>query len=215
MLKLVYTEGSPGSRATRIVMDELNIQYESQITDAGATPDITPAMQVPCLIDDKRTIWEAPLIIEYLLFLRDKDLQIESEEKHRPLCRRLFRPEHEWDDKLALASVQTFGTSTATISQLLWTNVSHLENDFLGRCADRLIHLLDWYDDRIQGVPVGLFKDSIAVQDILLVCWLDFIDHRPLGLEWRNPELKNISYLFKELTHRQSFVDNPIEWWEP
>ena len=52
MLKLVYTEGSPGSRATRIVMDELNIQYESQITDAGATPDITPAMQVPCLIDD-------------------------------------------------------------------------------------------------------------------------------------------------------------------
>ena len=132
MLKLVYTVGSPGSRATRIVMDELGIQYESEISDAGASSSLTPAMQVPCLIDGKRTIWDSPLIIEYLLSLPDKESQVGSVKEPRQLFRGLFRPNYEWDDKLALASVQTFGTSTATISQLLWTKVDHRENDFLG-----------------------------------------------------------------------------------
>ena len=212
-MKLTYTLGSPGSRAVRVVMDELQIEYKSEVSDAGASAEITPAMQVPCLIDNGMTIWEAPLIIEYLLSLSRKSPQVSGDKG--AISDTLYRSEFKWEDKLALASVQTFGTSTATISQMLWTNVRHEDNEFLGRCAERLIHLLDWYEKRIGGMPVGLFKDAVAIQDLLLVCWLDFIDHRPLGLEWRSSERPNISSMFDRTTTRQSLMNNPIEWWEP
>jgi glutathione S-transferase len=194
-------------------MDELQIEYESEISDAGASPESTPAMQVPCLIDNGMTIWEAPLIIEYLLSCSKNSPQVSGNKS--AISKTLHRSDFIWEDKLALASVQTFGTSTATISQMLWTNVRHQDNEFLGRCAERLTHLLDWYENRIGGTPVGLFKDAIAIQDLLLACWLDFIDHRPLGLEWRSLKRPNISSMFDQMTARQSLVDNPIEWWEP
>ena len=215
MRKLVFTMGSPGSRAVRIVLHELGLTFDPVATDAGAPPDLTPAMQVPCLIDDGQTLWEAPLIVEYLLSLPDATPDTRHRQSARPLSKVLVRPEHEWDDKLALASAQTFGTSVTTISQMRWSGVKHFDNEFLGRCAQRLDHLLDWFERRIDRVPIGLFKDAVAIQDVLLVCWLDFVDHRPLDIEWRSAKRPNMSVLFEELTHRESFVGNPIEWWEP
>ncbi len=215
MQKLIFTMGSPGSRAVRIVLDELGLDFESVVTDAGAGPDITPAMQVPCLIDNGQTLWEAPLIIEYLLSKARDTSDTQNSQSEKPLSHVLVRPQHVWDDKLVLASVQTFGTSVATISQMRWSGVKHSGNEFLERCSQRLNHLLDWFEGKIYGVPVGLFKESVAIQDVLLVCWLDFIDHRPLDIDWRSPGRPNVSALFEELTRRKSFVRAPIEWWEP
>lgn len=215
MQKLVFTMGSPGSRAVRIVLDELGMKFEPVVTDAGAGSDITPTTQVPCLIDNERTLWEAPLIIEYLLSKAGDTADTQIEHTERPLSHMLVRPQSAWDDKLMLVSVQTFGTSVATISQMRWSGVRHPGNEFLERCAQRLNHLLDWFEGKIDGVPIGLFKDTVAIQDVLLVCWLDFIDHRPLDLDWRSPERQNVLALFEELTCRKSFIRNPIEWWEP
>ena len=212
-VKLVFTPGSPGSRVVRIVLDELQIEYESVVTDAGASPDFTPTLQVPCLITDKLTLWEAPLIVEYLLLTAEGVNN--PKESHLPLANSLYRPSRKWEDKLVLASVQTFGTSVATISQMRWAGVRHQDNDFLTRCGERINHLLDWYEMKIEGTPVGLFKSSIAMQDLLLVCWLDFLDHRPLEIEWRKPGRTNLTTLFDQLTSRQSVINNPIEWWEP
>ncbi|MDJ0955931.1 MAG: glutathione S-transferase family protein [Arenicellales bacterium] len=213
-MKLVFTAGSPGARAVRVVLDELDIEYEPVITGEGASSDISPALQVPCLVCNGLTLWETPVIIDYLLSsVETSDNRIAKDKPQ--LAGSLYRPSNEWDDKLALASVQTFGTSVATISQMRWAGVKHQDNTFLSRCAKRINHLLDWYENQIDGPPVGLFEDSIAIQDLILVCYLDFIDHRPLELQWRKPQRTNISTLFRELTARQTLIHNPIEWWEP
>ena len=138
MRKLVFTKRSPGSRAVRIVLDELGTEFEPVVIDRGAGADITPVMQVPCLIDNGRTLWEAPLIIEYLLSKGGHDIDSLQEQSERPLSPVVVRSEHIWDDKLALASVQTFGTSVVTIAQMRRSGVRHPGNAFLERCAERL-----------------------------------------------------------------------------
>ena len=213
MRALLFTAGSPFARSVRIILDELGLDWERREETTAPTvvepATATPTLQVPILWDGDRILWESGVIAEYLL----------REYQRRPvmppqLAAALARPNREWDDRLVFATIQTLGTAATTISQMTWTGIRHHENEYLGRCADRLPYLLEWLDARLSREG-GFFDGELSAQDIFLVCHLEFIANRPLGL---NPTLANfpgIDALVQRMRDRESFRDNPVLWWEP
>src|SRR5258706_14062982 len=71
MRALLFTTGSPFARAVRIILDELELDYEKR--EEITTPSVqqraaaTPTLQVPVYWDDDVRLWESGLIAEYLL----------------------------------------------------------------------------------------------------------------------------------------------------
>jgi glutathione S-transferase len=127
MLTLEYTAGSPYARAIRILLHELDLEYVGSEPRLAPTPTQlganTPTMQVPTLRDGDVVLWESGTVAEYLL----SKYSTRVEEEHR-LASEIWRPEHEWEDKLLFSTVQTFGAAVTTISQLTWTGVTIREN---------------------------------------------------------------------------------------
>lgn len=68
---LLFTTGSPFSRIVRIVLDELELDYErrEEITTptSASRAKSTPTLQVPTFWDGDTHLWESGLIVEYLL----------------------------------------------------------------------------------------------------------------------------------------------------
>ncbi len=71
MRALLFTTGSPFARAVRIILDELELDYERR--EEITTPTVeqraaaTPSLQVPTFWDGDVHLWESGLIAEYLL----------------------------------------------------------------------------------------------------------------------------------------------------
>lgn len=214
MRALLFTTGSPFARGVRIILDELGLDYERR--EEITTPTVedraaaTPTLQVPTLWDDGNILWESGVIAEYLL-ARYAGRPAGT----TPLSRYFVRPERIWDDRLVFATIQTLGTAATTISQMTWTGIGFRQNTHLTRCAERMPHLLGWFEQRIAGTGSGFFPGELCAQDIFLACHLGFIANRPLGLD---PKLENhprIRELVDRLEARPSFAANPILWWEP
>lgn len=214
MRALLFTTGSPFARAVRIVLDELGLQYErrEEITTptAAERAKAAPTLQVPTLWDGDVTLWESGLIVEYLL-----STYPERPSQTTPLAPELARPAHRWQDKLILASVQTLGTAAATIGQMKWGGLSYKDSAYLTRSAERLPHLLTWLEGKLPKSGQGFMPGVLSAQDIFLACHIGYIENRPIGLD---PELRKypkIAALLRDLSERESFVRNPILWWEP
>ena len=213
MRKLLFTTGSPFARAVRIVLYELDLDYEQQ--DEITTPSVearaaaTPTLQVPTLWDGETTLWESGLIAEYLL----------STYAHRPqtvppLKDRAYRPKAEWRDKLVFATIQTFGTAATTISQLKWTGVTVDANAHLERSAEKLRCILCWLESQL-GEDGGFQPGCVSMQDIFLAAHVRFVQARPLGVDLKLETCPGITRLLESLDDRPSFRTNPIWWWEP
>ncbi len=140
---------------------------------------------------------------------------VEPPHGHRPFARDYIRLQHVWDDKLTYATLQTFGVSTATISQLQWSGVPHEDNAHASRCAARNQHLLDWFESQLVSEEDGFAPDVVSVQDVLLVAWCPFIERRPLRLTWHAPHRPKIAALVDRVQERPSFQSEPALWWEP
>ena len=71
MRALLFTTGSPFARAVRIILDELNLDFERR--EEITTPSVqqrasaSPTLQVPTYWEDDLRLWESGLIAEYLL----------------------------------------------------------------------------------------------------------------------------------------------------
>lgn len=211
---LLFTTGSPFARAVRIILDELNLDYEKR--EEITTPSVeqraaaSPTLQVPTFWDGDVTLWESGLIAEYLLQSYKKRPDAEP-----PLADWVWRPSHEWRDKLILSTIQTMGTAITTISQMKWAGVAVNENAHLTRSADRLPHLMKWLEDQLPDDRSGFLPGCLSVQDILLACHLRFAENRPIGLNPRAKSHPRIASLLARLDGRTSFRANPIRWWEP
>lgn len=214
MRALLYTPGSPFARAVRIVLDELELDYERR--EVFAAPDAdqmaasTPTLQVPTFWDGDQKLWESGLIVEYLL----------STYKHRPnrkapLAQHAFRPDAEWHDKLTFATIQTFGNAVTTISQMKWSGVAIEECVHLERSAARLSHVLRWLDGRVGGQGSGFMPGCVSMQDIFLAAHVRFAQARPLGIELDLKKYPRVDGLLELLDRRESFRANPVWWWEP
>jgi glutathione S-transferase len=214
MRKLFYTTGSPFARAVRIVLHEKGLDYDR--AETAATPSVgerskaSATLQVPALIDGDLHLWESAVIIDYLM----KTYPNARRTGEKPFAAELVRPAHEWQDKLALATVQTLGASTTTVSQMHWTGIRHEGNAHLARCAARNQHVLDWCESRL-GAEDGFVPGVVSAQDVLLACFCAFIEKRPLNLQWDSPMRPKVRALVERLGRRASFVANPVFWWEP
>lgn len=214
MLELQYTAGSPYARAVRILLHELKLDYVGYEPEAAPTPTQlgadTPTMQVPSLRDGEVVLWESGTIAEYLL--RKASQRIDEKPQ---LAAALWRPMQEWEDKLLFSTIQTLGTAITTISQLTWTGVTVRENPHLQRCAERAQWILKWLEDRLSDDAHGFFPGALSVQDIFLTCHIRFAQARPLGLEFNLEKMPKCSALLERMDQRNSFVANPIWWWDP
>lgn len=214
MRKLFFTTGSPFARAVRIVLHEKGLDYER--AETASTPSVeersrtSATLQVPALIDGDLHLWDSAVIIEYLM----KSYPSVARAGEAPLAVEMIRPSHEWQDKLALATVQALGASSVTISQLQWAGVRHESNAHLTRCAVRNDHVLDWCEGRI-GRDDGFMPGAVSAQDVLLACFCGFIEKRPLNLRWDSPARPKVRALVEQLQARASFIANPVLWWEP
>jgi glutathione S-transferase len=162
------------------------------------------------LVDGDLHLWESAVIIDYLM----KTYPNARRTGEKPFAAELVRPAHEWQDKLALATVQTLGASTTTVSQMHWTGIRHEGNAHLARCAARNQHVLDWCESRL-GAEDGFVPGVVSAQDVLLACFCAFIEKRPLNLQWDSPMRPKVRALVERLGRRASFVANPVFWWEP
>ena len=215
MRKLFFTTGSPFARAVRIVLHEKGLDYER--AETASTPSVeerskaSATLQIPALIDGDLHLWDSAVIIDYLMKTYPNPAPRPGK---LPFADRLIRLSHEWPDKLALATVQTFGDSTVMISQMQWSGVRHKDNAHLTRSAVRNQHVLDWCEDRI-AEGGGFIPGVVSAQDVLLACFCGFIGKRPLDLEWDHPMRPKVRALVDRLHKRASFVANPVLWWEP
>jgi glutathione S-transferase len=214
MLELEYTAGSPYARAVRVLLHELGLEYVGHEAELAPTQSQlggnTPTMQVPTIRHGEVVLWESGTIADYLL----STFPTRTEEDP-PLATAMFRPANEWEDKLLFSTVQTFGTAVTTISQLIWTGVTIQENRHLQRCAERAQLILTWLENRLPDERFGFLPGVVSVQDIFLACHFRFVHARPLGLEVDQTKLPRISALLDRLDDRQSFIANPIRWWDP
>jgi len=216
MRKLIFTTGSPFARAVRIVLDEKGLDWERQ--EEITTPSVearaktSPTLQVPTLIDGDLRLWDSHVILDYLTTAYpSRDV---PGTPHR-YADQFVRPDHEWADKLALATLQTLGVATTVVSQLQWAGVKHEDNAYVGRCAARIQHVLDWCEAQLASNDEGFVPGVLSAQDVLLAVMIMFMENRPLRLKWRSPERRKMAALRERLLSRPSFLQNPILWWEP
>lgn len=212
-MRLRFTTGSPFARTVRIVLSELELEYEKTeelTTTAAEVRSLdAPTLQVPALVDGNTRLWDSLVIIEYLLGkyspTRSDSISFVST---------YLRENYQIEDRLQLATIQTLGTSTATISQLKWTGVAQ-ENDFAAKNAERIGYLLNWLETQIASDEEGFVPGYVSVQDVMVASILMFIDNRPLGIQWRSHSNPKIQALIERMGNRSSFIENPIWWWEP
>jgi len=216
MRKLIFTTGSPFARAVRIVLDEKGLDWERQ--EEITTPSVearartSPTLQVPTLIDGDLRLWDSTVILDYLTTTYpSRDVPGTT---HR-YADRFVRPDHEWTDKLAFATLQTLGVATTVISQLQWAGVKHEDNAYAGCCAARIQHVLDWCESMLASGAEGFIPGVLSAQDVLLGVMIMFMENRPLRLTWRAPHRSRMAALHERLQSRPSFEQNPILWWEP
>jgi len=214
MRTLLYTTGSPFARGVRVILDELGLDYERE--EEITTPTVeqrasaTPTLQVPTLWDGETTLWESGLIADYLLSTYSA-----RPDANPPLAASVARPGNEWADKLVLATVQTLGTAATTISQMKWTGITHTDNAFLTRGAERLPYLMKWFENNLANEQQGFLEGSVSVQDIFLTCHLSFIANRPIGLDPDLDRYPKVKAMVTRMEERASFRENPLLWWEP
>ncbi|GLS20710.1 hypothetical protein GCM10007874_37270 [Labrys miyagiensis] len=216
MRKLFFTMGSPFARAVRIVLVEKGLDFEREETITTPSVEerarITPTLQVPTFIDGELTLWDSAVIIDYLM---SSYPAVAAPAGAQPLAIDFVRPTESWRDKLVLATVQTFGVSTTTVSQLQWSGVQHEDNGHATRCAIRNQHLLDWFEAQLNDVANGFVPGVVSAQDIFLTCFCQFIEARPLRLSWRAANRPKLTALVARMEKRPSFQQEAALWWEP
>ena len=216
MRTLYFTPGSPFSRGVRIVLHEKNLPFERAETISTPSVEerarVTPTLQVPTLVDGAATLWDSVVILDYLMANYPTPA---APDGHLPFASEFYRPEAQWRDKLALATVQTFGETATTIGQMRWSGVKHENNSFLGRGAARIDHLLEWFEGQLESGDDGFLPGVVSVQDVLLVAHMQYVQMRPLGLELGLEHRPKLSALHQRLRRRPSFIAHPMLFWEP
>lgn len=156
MRKLHFTTGSPFARAVRIMLAEKGLEYEKDETVGTTAPDVrakfTPTLQVPTLQDGGLTLWDSTVILDYLMATYPNAPPHPGEHL---FAQTMVRPEQPWQDKLALATLQTLGGAVTTVSQLLWSGIRADANVFAERSAIRVSYLLDWCEEQIASTVDG------------------------------------------------------------
>lgn len=177
-MKLHSSDVTPYGRKVRIVLAEKGLDYERDTTGSSQRPidelaRLNPALRVPVLEDGERVLFESNLVIKYLLGSYAERTAPDAPQP--PLAAGLARAEHYWEDRGLLSVLDALLEATVNIRQLGLSGIAPGQSTYLQRHQERIRRMLDWLEPRAR--PEGLLPGCFSVQDIALVCALDFGAH--------------------------------------
>jgi glutathione S-transferase len=202
-MKLHASDTTPYGRKVRIVLEEKGLAYERDLRGAAQRPveeqaALNPVLRVPILEDDGRVLFESNLVIDYLL-TRYPGRSAGS--PLPPLAPSPARPEHVWEDRMLQGVLDALLESSVNLRQLGMSGVAPEQSSYLQRHQQRIVHILDWLEPR--AAPEGLLPGWFSVQDVSLVCALEFGAHFRLFDRGGRPRLEA---LLQRLAARPSAV---------
>ncbi|MEE8433836.1 MAG: glutathione S-transferase family protein [bacterium] len=178
------TNTSPFGRQVRIVLAEKALDYGQDQTlalerDAKTFGRVNPALRVPVLEDDGKTIFDTRIIIEYLLAAYPEAGGSDPHgSEDPPLAPTMTRPGEHLDDAMVLAALIGLLDTAVNLFALGRNGVTEEQAPYLGRHKERITASLDWLEERAgpEGFQPGLF----SVADLAWICAADYGDMRGL-----------------------------------
>ena len=215
MLRLHFTQGSFFSRKVRIVLAEKGLTYESRVEGASRNRSadsfaaINPVLKVPVLIDGDLTLFESDLIIEYLLRTYPGNA---PDGAAPPLAAEMTRPAHHWEDAKTLAVLNDAADTMLNLRYWKANGLAVEAVDYGRKQQTRFHSCLDWLEER--ATSEGFIPGVLSIQDIALICALDYVDARGEFLrgllEWRGrPRIETIVARYRERPSMTSTKPGP------
>ena len=215
MLCLHFTPSSFFSRKVRIVLAEKGLSHESRVEgssrnrSAESFAAINPVLKVPVLIDGDLTLFESDLIIEYLL---RKYPGKAPGGAAPPLAAEMTRAAHHWEDAKTLAVLNDAADTMLNLRYWKANGLAVETVDYGRKQQTRFHSCLDWLEHR--ATSEGFIPGVFSIQDIALICTLDYFDARGEYLkgllEWRGrPRIEAIVARYQERPSMKSTVPGP------
>jgi glutathione S-transferase len=183
MLKLRYSSTSPFVRKVSVTIIECGLgnQVENQPTNPWASdtdlPSTNPLGKVPALtIEDGQSLFDSPVICEYLDSLNSTPILFPSDGKERWIALR----------QQALGD----GIMDAAVGRILESRrPSELQSKSVSdRCQAAVERVLNTLESQ-----AGELSNGFTIGQITVVCALEYLDFRFSAENWRNgrPHLAN------------------------
>lgn len=212
MLTFYYTLRSPYARKLRILLSELGTPHTPvEITPGnmesgslfGEDYEIQiPSMRVPSIKDGDDIIFESNSIIAYLL---QKYPLSEPGVVQPSLATSMVRDDHQWQDTMVLATIETLLNSAINITFLKRSGIDIDEVPYLRREQARCQSCLDWLE--AHATPEGFIPGVFSIADLNIVCALQWFDDRDIIDWWGRRRLETIVARYQK---RPSVKDNPL-----
>ncbi|MFI5400996.1 MAG: glutathione S-transferase family protein, partial [SAR324 cluster bacterium] len=192
---LIHSRDSPYARRVRIVLAELGLPYDSRLhPTVFAIADlagINPNLRIPVWQDDRGTLFDSGLIVEYLLTCYGAQAPGGPPSEARPpLARSMRRAESGWADAMLLATLDGLTDAGFLLRQLALSGVDEEQVRYLRRVRQRIPSALDWLE--AQATPAGFVPGTFSAPDVWLVCALEWAQFRGT-YSWRGrPKLEAI-----------------------
>lgn len=216
MIRLHFTPGSFFSRKVRIVLAEKALPYDARVEGASRqrSPEnfagMNPVLRVPVLIDGNLTLFESDLIVDYLLTNYPGNAPNGAVP---PLAATMTRNAHHWEDAKILAVLND--AADTMLNLRYWkANGLAVETVDYGRKQQARFHAcLDWLEQR--ATSEGFIPGVLSIQDIALICALDYVEARGEFLEglleWRGrPRIESIVSRYRERSSMKETKPGPV-----
>jgi glutathione S-transferase len=207
-LKLHYTRGSPFARIVRVLVRELDLDCDEEVSGFPPSADyfaVNPLGQIPALETADGIRFPTRIIIDYLLG--------QPRRGDTSLARSVRRSEEHWQDDRMLAVLLAMGDALAAMKYQAWAGLRPGGKNLIGfdpanRHLERVERTLDWLESI--AAPSGFLPDVLSVQDIALSCFILWTEARG-PIAWRGrPKLEAI---VANCANRSSFLaTGPPPW---
>ncbi|HEX7926913.1 MAG TPA: glutathione S-transferase family protein [bacterium] len=206
--RLTRSLHSPYARRVQIVLTELGVVYaddlRSSVYEMTDLEAVNPNLKVPVWQDDRETLFESALIIEYLL---QRHSPAKGSPGLAPLAPWLRRPDHLWEDGRRLATLESLSDAGFSLRQLQQNGVDLNGAPYLRREQERLQRELDWLES--QATREGFVPGWFSIPDVMLVCTLAWAEFRGIYV-WRGrPKLEAILALHNKRPSVMATVHRP------
>lgn len=214
MLNFYYTMRSPYARKVRILLAEMGTPHTPVEIKPGSMESgslfgedyefLVPTMRVPSIKDGDEIVFESNFVIAYLLKTYPTT---KPGTEQPPLATSMVRSEHEWQDDMVLATIETLLNSSINLTFLKRFDVDVDGVPYLRREQDRCQSCLDWLEAR--ATPEGFIPGVFSIADLNLVCALQWFDDRDIIPWWGRRRLETIVARYQ---NRPSVKDNPLAY---
>ena len=200
--RLLFTQGSPFARAIRIILDELDLDFQrlEQPTTPPAEERLaySPAVQVPTFWDGEVHLWESGLIAEYLIATYSGD----------PSRATVSAPK-TWNEKRLFSTIQTLGNSVTLVAQMAWSDADLGAYRHIRRNLKRIDFLFTWLENQLDEVGRGFTPQNLSMSDIFFAAHVRFLVDAPYEFDLKLSERPKIDAICTALESRSSFLNNP------